>query len=73
MRTLALPRGSGAVSRLLCMPNGRSLIIGSGDILRQWDLAHVGKGQPFTIITGHYSGNSGDQFSELGMSRYQFF
>ncbi|ORZ36091.1 WD40-repeat-containing domain protein [Catenaria anguillulae PL171] len=53
VRTLTLPRNSGQVSRVLCMENGRSLLIGSTDIVRQWDLDHSGKGVPFTIIPGH--------------------
>ncbi|KNE66166.1 hypothetical protein AMAG_10415 [Allomyces macrogynus ATCC 38327] len=57
LRTLALPRNSGPVSKVLCMENGRSLMIGSSDNVRQWDLEHTGKGVPFTIIPGHHGGN----------------
>ncbi|KAI9175328.1 Transcription factor spt8 [Blastocladiella emersonii ATCC 22665] len=55
--TLALPRNSGPASRVMCLPNGRSLLIGSYDNLRVWDLQHSGKGVPFTIAPGHHGSN----------------
>lgn len=65
-RTLKLPGGSGAVSAVRAMPNRRSLLVASHDILRLWDLeqdvsaptgAAGGGGKvPFLIVPGHRTG-----------------
>lgn len=62
-RTLKFPAGSGAVSALRVMPNGRHLLCASHDILRLWDLqaeSEVGAGgrgkAPFLIVPGHRTG-----------------
>ncbi|KAJ1517253.1 Transcription factor spt8 [Coelomomyces lativittatus] len=57
---LKLPPNSGPVSKVHCMDNGRSLLIGSSDNLRLWDLNYTGKHIPFTILAGHSSGNVSD-------------
>ena len=54
-RTLKFPGGSGAVSAVRAMPNGRHLVCASHDILRLYDLddANPSKGKvPFLIIPG---------------------
>ncbi|KAK0664497.1 WD40-repeat-containing domain protein [Cercophora samala] len=58
-RALKLPNGSGAVSAVRPMPNGRHIICASHDILRLYDLQHDTdlKAQkhskvPFTIVPG---------------------
>ncbi|KAK4174161.1 WD40-repeat-containing domain protein [Triangularia setosa] len=58
-RVLKLPNGSGAVSAVRPMPNGRHIICASHDILRLYDLQHDTdlKAQkhskvPFTIVPG---------------------
>ncbi|TGZ82946.1 WD40 repeat-like protein [Ascodesmis nigricans] len=66
MRTLKFPLGSGPVSALCAMPNGRSLICASFDNLRLWDLKadmqeESGKKRgklavPFEIVPGHHGG-----------------
>jgi transcriptional activator SPT8 len=61
-RTLQLPRNSGLVSKVACLENGRTLLIGSTDNIRLWDLEHQGKGVPFNIIPG----NNGSNASEIG-------
>ena len=61
-RTFKFPPGSGPVSALKAMPNGRHLVCASYDILRLYDLQHeekagptVGK-MPFLIVPGHRTG-----------------
>ncbi|CEJ89587.1 Putative Transcription factor SPT8 [[Torrubiella] hemipterigena] len=55
-RTLKFPNGSGAVSAVQPMVNGRHLVCASHDILRLYDLKHdpSGKGStvPFLIVPG---------------------
>ena len=58
-RTFKFPGGSGAVTAVKAMPNGRHLICASYDILRLYDLrepqttrSHV----PFLIVPGHRTG-----------------
>ncbi|KAL1958672.1 hypothetical protein VTO42DRAFT_4015 [Malbranchea cinnamomea] len=58
-RIFKLPSGSGAVSEIKAMPNGRHLICASHDILRLYDLKedHQSKSSvPFLIIPGHRTG-----------------
>lgn len=55
-RTFKFPQGSGAVSALRAMPNGRHLICASHDILRLYDLkdtqAFKHSSVPFLIVPG---------------------
>ena len=58
-RSLRFPAGSGAVSAVRAMPNGRHLVCASHDILRLYDLEHVAAGAtgkqstvPFLIVPG---------------------
>ncbi|TLD18577.1 hypothetical protein PspLS_10237 [Pyricularia sp. CBS 133598] len=55
-RALKLPAGSGAVSAVRAMPNGRHLVVASHDILRLYDLrdssAFKGSSVPFLIVPG---------------------
>lgn len=55
-RALKLPAGSGPVSCVRPMPNGRHLVVASHDILRLYDLrdssAFKGSSVPFLIIPG---------------------
>lgn len=53
LRTLKFPSISGAVSCVARMPNNRSLLCGSLDNIRLYDLNNQGK-IPFTIIPGHH-------------------
>ncbi|KAI5308594.1 Transcription factor spt8 [Ascosphaera atra] len=59
-RTFRFPHGSGAVSALQAMPNGRHLVCASHDILRlydtQADLTQKHTTVPFLIIPGHRTG-----------------
>ncbi|WEW55996.1 Transcription factor spt8 [Emydomyces testavorans] len=59
-RTFKFPQGSGAVSALKAMPNGRHLICASHDILRLYDLKDDQSSRqstvPFLIIPGHRTG-----------------
>jgi transcriptional activator SPT8 len=59
-RTLRFPQGSGSVSAVTPMPNGRHLICASFDNLRLYDLRHVdrrgGPTVPFFIVPGHHGG-----------------
>lgn len=63
-RTLRFPGGSGAVSAVRVMPNGRHLLCASHDILRLYDLedgggvggGSSGGGVPFLIVPGHRTG-----------------
>ncbi|EER27807.1 Transcription factor spt8 [Coccidioides posadasii str. Silveira] len=59
-RTFKFPQGSGAVSALKAMPNGRHLICASHDILRLYDLKDDQSTRPstvpFLIIPGHRTG-----------------
>ncbi|KAM5431161.1 Transcription factor spt8 [Microsporum canis] len=58
-RTFKFPHGSGAVSSLKIMPNGRHLICASHDILRLYDLREEQTSRssvPFLIIPGHRTG-----------------
>jgi len=62
VRTLRFPQGSGAVTGVVGMPNGRHLLCASYDNLRLYDLkeaqAHTGKHSlvPFLIVPGHHGG-----------------
>ncbi|GAM85624.1 hypothetical protein ANO11243_036310 [Dothideomycetidae sp. 11243] len=61
VRTLRFPAGSGAVSAVRAMPNGRGLICASFDILRLYDLRaeHIPSKHstvPFLIVPGHRTG-----------------
>ncbi|POS84016.1 hypothetical protein EPUL_003632 [Erysiphe pulchra] len=55
-RTLKFPQGSGAVSALRAMPNGRHLLCASNDILRLYDLKESQNVKrstvPFLIVPG---------------------
>ncbi|EEH42575.2 uncharacterized protein PADG_07395 [Paracoccidioides brasiliensis Pb18] len=59
-RTFKFPQGSGPVSAVKAMPNGRHLICASYDILRLYDLkddhSSVRSTVPFLIIPGHRTG-----------------
>ncbi|KAI9837631.1 MAG: Transcription factor spt8 [Sclerophora amabilis] len=59
-RTFRFPQGSGAVSAVKAMPNGRHLICASFDILRMYDLkeqqAFKHSTVPFLIVPGHRGG-----------------
>ncbi|KAK2748933.1 Transcription factor spt8 [Myotisia sp. PD_48] len=59
-RIFKFPHGSGAVTALKAMPNGRHLICASHDILRLYDLQgdHLSKSAvPFLIVPGHRTGS----------------
>ncbi|KAF2155110.1 WD40 repeat-like protein [Myriangium duriaei CBS 260.36] len=61
VRTLRFPAGSGAVSAVRAMANGRGLVCASYDILRLYDLKAeqvAGKHStvPFLIVPGHRTG-----------------
>lgn len=74
-RTFRFPLGSGPVTSVRAMPNGRHLICASYDILRLYDLqagegvaSHGGHGAgtvPFLIVPGHRTGT----VSSLYLSR----
>ncbi|KAI5208173.1 WD40 repeat-like protein [Aureobasidium subglaciale] len=58
-RVFKFPGGSGAVSAVRAMPNGRHLICASYDILRLYDLRDVENTRstvPFLIVPGHRTG-----------------
>ncbi|KAL3440325.1 WD40-repeat-containing domain protein [Aspergillus insuetus] len=59
-RTFKFPQGSGPVTALKAMPNGRHLVCASHDILRLYDLKHEQATRhstvPFLIIPGHRTG-----------------
>ncbi|KAJ4367929.1 Transcription factor spt8 [Didymella sp. IMI 355093] len=67
-RTFKFPGVSGPVSAVRAMPNGRTLICASYDILRQYDLSHTTASStgtstttntaatPFLIVPGHRTG-----------------
>ncbi|KAL2868536.1 WD40 repeat domain-containing protein [Aspergillus lucknowensis] len=59
-RTFKFPQGSGPVTALRPMPNGRHLVCASHDILRLYDLKHDQVTRhstvPFLIIPGHRTG-----------------
>jgi transcriptional activator SPT8 len=59
-RTFKFPQGSGAVSAVRAMPNGKHLICASYDILRLYDLEAPPPSRhtqvPFLIIPGHRTG-----------------
>ncbi|KAG9571068.1 WD40 repeat-like protein, partial [Aureobasidium melanogenum] len=58
-RTFKFPGGSGPVSAVRAMPNGRHLICASYDILRLYDLRDVENTRstvPFLIVPGHRTG-----------------
>ncbi|KAJ5958259.1 uncharacterized protein N7479_005409 [Penicillium vulpinum] len=62
-RTFKFPQGSGPVTALKAMPNGRHLVCASHDILRLYDLQNEQGDQtsrhspvPFLIIPGHRTG-----------------
>ncbi|KAL5042679.1 hypothetical protein BDW71DRAFT_189409 [Aspergillus fruticulosus] len=59
-RTFKFPQGSGPVTALKAMPNGRHLLCASHDILRLYDLKHEQATRhstvPFLIIPGHRTG-----------------
>ncbi|TPX54152.1 hypothetical protein PhCBS80983_g06018 [Powellomyces hirtus] len=50
VRSLRLPRDSGPVSFVACLPNSRHLLCASQDILRLWDL-ESSAAEPDTILT----------------------
>ncbi|KAK0526163.1 Transcription factor spt8 [Tilletia horrida] len=56
VRSLKLPVGSGSVSALCAMPNGRHIVCGSFDNVRLWDTEATGAGMPFRIVAGHHGG-----------------
>ncbi|KAK5089977.1 Transcription factor spt8 [Lithohypha guttulata] len=58
-RIFRFPQGSGAVTSVKAMPNGRHLVCASYDILRLYDLKHVQNNRssvPFLIVPGHRTG-----------------
>ncbi|GES64236.1 transcription factor [Aspergillus terreus] len=59
-RVFKFPQGSGPVTALKAMPNGRHLVCASHDILRLYDLQHEQHARhstvPFLIIPGHRTG-----------------
>lgn len=59
-RTLKFPLGSGSVTAMTPMPNGRHLICASFDNLRlydlRWEERRGGPTVPFLIIPGHHGG-----------------
>ncbi|KLJ09889.1 transcriptional activator SPT8 [Blastomyces silverae] len=59
-RTFRFPQGSGPVSAVKAMPNGRHLICASYDILRLYDLksdqSSSRSSVPFLIVPGHRTG-----------------
>ncbi|KAJ5099734.1 hypothetical protein N7532_006735 [Penicillium argentinense] len=59
-RTFKFPQGSGPVTALKAMPNGRHLVCASHDILRLYDLNQEQTSRhstvPFLIIPGHRTG-----------------
>ncbi|PYH98677.1 WD40 repeat-like protein [Aspergillus ellipticus CBS 707.79] len=59
-RTFKFPQGSGPVTALRAMPNGRHVVCASHDILRLYDLKHEQVTRhstvPFLIIPGHRTG-----------------
>lgn len=59
-RTFRFPSGSGPVSAVRAMPNGKSLVCASFDILRLYDLEAARPSKhtpvPFTIVPGHRTG-----------------
>ncbi|PYI14985.1 WD40 repeat-like protein [Aspergillus japonicus CBS 114.51] len=59
-RTFKFPHGSGPVTALRAMPNGRHIVCASHDILRLYDLKHEQVTRhstvPFLIIPGHRTG-----------------
>ncbi|KAL4788638.1 WD40-repeat-containing domain protein [Aspergillus varians] len=59
-RIFKFPQGSGPVTALKTMPNGRHLVCASHDILRLYDLKHEQATRhstvPFLIIPGHRTG-----------------
>ncbi|ETN40524.1 uncharacterized protein HMPREF1541_04801 [Cyphellophora europaea CBS 101466] len=58
-RVLRFPHGSGAVTAVRAMPNGRHLICASFDILRLYDLKESNAARstvPFLIVPGHRTG-----------------
>jgi len=60
VRSFRFPQGSGPVTALKSMPNGRHLVCASHDILRLYDLKAEPSGRhstvPFLIIPGHRTG-----------------
>jgi len=56
VRSLRLPVGSGSVSALCSMPNGRHIVCGSYDNVRLWDTEATGPSMPFRIVAGHHGG-----------------
>ncbi|KAH9250432.1 hypothetical protein BASA83_011740 [Batrachochytrium salamandrivorans] len=50
IRSIRLPRDSGPVSLVRCLPNGRSLICASHDNVRLWDLQHEPEVAPSTPV-----------------------
>ena len=58
-RTFKFPQGSGPVTSVKAMPNGRHLICASYDILRLYDLKEPQSTRstvPFLIVPGHRTG-----------------
>ncbi|KAE8349972.1 putative transcription factor [Aspergillus coremiiformis] len=59
-RIFKFPQGSGPVTALRAMPNGRHIVCASHDILRLYDLKHEQVARhstvPFLIIPGHRTG-----------------
>ncbi|KAJ5343188.1 hypothetical protein MYU51_016485 [Penicillium brevicompactum] len=67
-RTFKFPQGSGPVTALKAMPNGRHLVCASHDILRLYDLQNEQNDNsrhssvPFLIIPGHRTGTISQLF-----------
>ncbi|PWN48546.1 WD40 repeat-like protein [Violaceomyces palustris] len=59
VRSLRLPSGSGPVTSVAPMPNGRHIICGSFDNVRLWNTAYTPESSsrvPFRIVAGHHGG-----------------
>ncbi|ORX81755.1 WD40 repeat-like protein [Anaeromyces robustus] len=77
IRQLSLPKGSGPVYNVRCLPNGKQIICASNDNIRMWnlkenetvlDVEHILSNKlgvpqvPFIIIPGHHGGMVSDIF-----------
>ncbi|CAG8624747.1 9188_t:CDS:10 [Ambispora leptoticha] len=59
LRVLRMPNGSGPVSCVASMPNGKQLICASTDNIRLWNLEENENSRssvPFLIVAGHHGG-----------------
>ncbi|KAF9891201.1 Transcription factor spt8 [Aspergillus nanangensis] len=67
-RVFKFPQGSGPVTALRAMPNGRHIVCASHDILRLYDLKHEQYARhstvPFLIIPGHRTGTVSQLYTD---------